>query len=188
MYPPPSPPLSFSQVCSGDMTALAGIGVECLGEGLFEAAAADPGMMVEAAEAVVGVHGGIKSFRKGLKNFSKSSVQFCLFLFRLIVSSASQNALSHRPEVDLMSYGAAPFERVWLWPSNEFAVIASQAALSNQLDAGGKPQIDARTMESAGRLYNRLMKVSCFYRSLCSSFRLSSLRRCHCRGCWCCYW
>lgn len=68
------------------MTALAGIGVECLGEGLFEAAAADPGMMVEAAEAVVGVHGGIKSFRKGVKNFSKSSVQFLLLFlfFRLI--------------------------------------------------------------------------------------------------------
>lgn len=55
-------------------------------------------------------------------------------------------------------------------------MIAFQAALSNQLNAGGKPQIDARTMESAGRLYNRLMEV--VVASIVLSVAPAACRRC----------
>lgn len=66
-------PLFFSQVCSGDVTALAEIATELLGEGLCAGAVANPGMVVEAVEAVVGAQGGIKAFRKNIKNFAQFS-------------------------------------------------------------------------------------------------------------------
>lgn len=53
------------------MTALAEVATELLGEGLCAGAVANPGMVIEAVEAVVGAQGGIKPFRK---NFAQSSV------------------------------------------------------------------------------------------------------------------
>lgn len=63
---------------------------------------------------------------------------------------------------------------------NTYAIAVNvffQAALSNQLNSGANPQIDARTMESAGHLYNKLREVINFVASLCSPcYCLSSLR------------
>eukprot|EP00903_Cladosiphon_okamuranus_P015070 g13941.t1 len=89
-------------VMSGDFTALGEIGAECFTEGLCESVMADPGMVVDAAEAVKGAHGGMKAFQKGAKNFLKY-----------------------------------------------------KGALSNQVNSGGGPQIDHRTLESAGDLYSK---------------------------------
>lgn len=78
------------KVCSGDVTALAEIATELLGEGLCAGAVANPEMVVEAVENVVSAYGGIKQFRKSVKNFAQFSVRrvshryiyflcFCIF-------------------------------------------------------------------------------------------------------------
>lgn len=58
---------------SGDVTVLAEIATELLGEGLCAGAVANPDMVVEAVEAVVGAQGGIKEFQKNVKNFAQFS-------------------------------------------------------------------------------------------------------------------
>lgn len=79
-------PLKF-QVCSGDVTALAEIATELLAEGLCAGAVANPGMVVEAVEAMVGAYGGIKSFRKNVRNFAQFSVSNSSCFRVFVVSS-----------------------------------------------------------------------------------------------------
>ena len=68
-------------MCSGDVTALAEIATELLGEGLCAGAVANPGMVVEAVEAVVGAQGGIKAFRRNIKNFAQFSVSVSIQMY-----------------------------------------------------------------------------------------------------------
>lgn len=67
--------LFCAQLCSGDVTALAEIAAELLDEGLCAGLVANPGMILEAVEAVVSAYGGIQSFRKNVKNFAQFSVR-----------------------------------------------------------------------------------------------------------------
>lgn len=60
-------------MCSGDVTALAELGTELLGEGLCAGAAANPGMVMDAIENVIDVYRGLKSFRKNAKSFAQFS-------------------------------------------------------------------------------------------------------------------
>lgn len=64
-----------TQMCSGDLTVLAEIAAELLEEGFCAGVVANPGMIMEAVEAVVNGYGGIKSFRKNVKNFAQFSVR-----------------------------------------------------------------------------------------------------------------
>lgn len=72
------------QVCSGDVTALAEISAELLGEGLCEGAMNNADLVVEAVENVVSAYGGIKKFRKNVNNFAQFSAS-CFILLALLL-------------------------------------------------------------------------------------------------------
>ncbi|CAM9535502.1 unnamed protein product [Scytosiphon promiscuus] len=61
------------RVCSGDVTVVAEIATELLAEGVCAGAVANPGMVVEAVEAVVDSYGGMKAFRTNVTNFAQFS-------------------------------------------------------------------------------------------------------------------
>ena len=58
------------QACSGDVTVIAEIAGELLGQGLIAGVVADPEKLVQAVENVVNLHDGIKGFRSSITNFS----------------------------------------------------------------------------------------------------------------------
>ncbi|CAN0441513.1 unnamed protein product [Ascophyllum nodosum] len=58
------------RACSGDVTVIAEIAGELLGQGLIAGVVADPEKLVQAVENVVNLHDGIKGFRSSITNFS----------------------------------------------------------------------------------------------------------------------
>ncbi len=119
------------QICSGDVTALAEIATELLGEGLCAGAVANPALVVEAVENVVGAYGGIKAFRKNVNNFAQFSVCIALFDEMVRTPNDEQNpasSLVHTFNLLVLSHALFPNPLDFATIQGAFLVLLTPSA------------------------------------------------------------